>query len=451
MKQVKRRTLLVLLPVLLLVVGIGLFLVEYAMKGAHWAAFSANDTTHTAGRLSAGQILDRNGKVLYDAAGGSYAEDWITRIATLHAVGDPAGSIGTAARVQFADRMVGFDPIGGASGKGNKIYLTIDADLCELAYGLLAGHKGTVGVYNYDTGDILCMVSAPAFDPAWPPEIKDGDSQYEGVYLNRLLSASFTPGSVFKTVTTAAALERLSGVTERHFTCTGSYRMGDDVITCPKAHGELDLYGAFAVSCNCVYAQLTEELGGETLKNYCEKAGLLDSMDVSGVATAKGSFTVGAGYELGWSGVGQYEDRVNPCAMMTLMGAIAREGTAVTPRVLYRETAMSGLPHPVPASENGSGTFRASTCRTLKEMLANNVAQTYGQSNFGDLAVCAKSGTAEVAPDKSPHAWFTGFLDDARHPLAFVVLVENGGSGATVAGNIASQVLQRAVEKMDGK
>lgn len=451
MKQVKRRTFLVLIPVIALILGIGFFLAEYVVKGAHWAAFSANDTTHTEGRLSAGQILDRHGKLLYDAADGNYAEDWITRIATLHAVGDSRGSIGTSARVQFADRMVGFDPIGGADGKGNKIYLTIDADLNELAYGLLAGHRGTVGVYNYDTGDILCMVSAPAFDPAWPPEIREGDSQYEGVYLNRLLSAAFTPGSVFKTVTTAAALEELTGVLDRRFTCEGSYRMGDDVITCPKAHGELDLYGAFAVSCNCVYAQLTEEMGGETLRSYAEKAGLLRSIDVSGTATEQGSFTVGEGYELGWSGVGQYNDLVNPCAMMTLMGAIAREGTPVLPRALYRDTAMNGFPHPVPASENGSATFRADTCKTLKIMLANNVEQTYGQANFGTLKVCAKSGTAEVDPRKAPHAWFTGFLDDTRHPLAFVVLVENGGSGATVAGNIASQVLQRAVEKMDGK
>lgn len=450
MKQVTRRTLLVLLPVAILALGVVFFLAEYVVHGAAWAAFSANDTTHAQGRLTAGQILDRSGQVLYDAESGSYAEDWITRIATLHAVGDGSGNIGTAARSQYANRMVGFGPIIGAHGKGNKLYLTLDTEVCETAYSLLAGHKGVVGVYNYETGDVLCMVSAPSFDPAWPPEIRDGDSAYEGVYLNRLLSATFTPGSVFKTVTTAAALEKLDGITERTFTCEGSYRIGDDVITCPHVHGQQTLRDAFANSCNCVYAALAMELGGRTLRTYAGKAGLLSSMDISGVATAVGSFTVGESYELGWSGVGQYNDLVNPCAMMVMMGAIARDGTPVLPRVLYRETGLLGLPHIVPAALTGSAAFRRDTCRTLREMLRNNVEAGYGQSHFGDLTICAKSGTAEVAPGKAPHAWFNGFLDDPNHPLAFVVLVENGGSGATVAGNIASQVLQKAVERMDG-
>lgn len=110
---------------------------------------------------------------------------------------------------------------------------------------------------------------------------------------------------------------------------------------------------------------------------------------------------------------------------------------------------MNGMPHLVPGHSLANATFSKSTCRTLKEMMANNVSATYGQSNFGDLKICAKSGTAEVESGAQPHAWFAGFLDDADHPLSFVVLVENGGSGASVAGNIASQVLQQAVAKMD--
>ena len=67
--------------------------------------------------------------------------------------------------------------------------------------------------------------------------------------------------------------------------------------------------------------------------------------------------------------------------------------------------------------------------------------QTYGQSMFGSLAVCAKSGTAEAAPGQSPHAWFAGFVADEDLPLAFVVLVENGGGGNAVAGTVAGKVL----------
>jgi peptidoglycan glycosyltransferase len=78
------------------------------------------------------------------------------------------------------------------------------------------------------------------------------------------------------------------------------------------------------------------------------------------------------------------------------------------------------------------------------ELMRNNVIETYGQSKFGDLTVCAKSGTAEVGSDVSPHAWFTGFLTDSDYPYAFVVVVEHGGGGAKVAGGIAASVLLAA-------
>ena len=74
-------------------------------------------------------------------------------------------------------------------------------------------------------------------------------------------------------------------------------------------------------------------------------------------------------------------------------------------------------------------------------MMRNNVASQYGQAQFGDLAVCAKSGTAEVGGGQEPHAWFAGFLRNEDAPYAFVVLVENGGGGNAVAGTVAGKVL----------
>ena len=332
--------------------------------------------------------------------------------------------------------------VGTLSG-GHKVYLTIDADLSRTAWEALDGRKGVAAVYNYQTGDILCMVSNPSFDPADPPEISDGDSDYEGVYLNRLLSGLYTPGSVFKVVTTAAALEKLPGVEERTFTCDGSVTIGDQVITCPYAHGEMDLSDAFARSCNGVYAQLAVELGADVLQDYARQAGLLEGFSVSGIPTVSGLFTAGSGGDLGWSGVGQYEDMVNPCAMLALMGSIASDDRAATPRLLYRETGVLGLPAAIPAKEKRAAVFTAETRQTLRDMMAHNVQETYGQSRFGDLAVCAKSGTAEVS-DGAPHAWFVGFVDDNTLPLAFVVVVEHGGSGSDVAGSVAAQLLEQA-------
>lgn len=175
-----------------------------------------------------------------------------------------------------------------------------------------------MGVYNYKTGEVLCMVSAPTFDPADPPEIQDGDPRYEGVYLNRFLSSTFTPGSVFKTVTLTAALEQIPDLFQRTFTCTGSTVVGGETITCPFAHGEMDINDAFASSCNGVFAQLADELGAETITQYAKQAGLLDRYSVSGIPTAAGSVELDGATsgQLGWAGVGQYHDLVNPCALM---------------------------------------------------------------------------------------------------------------------------------------
>ncbi|MBQ0038683.1 MAG: penicillin-binding protein [Clostridiales bacterium] len=449
MKKVKTRTVMILLLVLLLAAGLILFCVRYVTCGAQWAAFSANDHVYTDGLLSSGQILDRTGTMLYDCTTDTYHEDSAVRRATLHAVGDEDNNISTSVRAALTDQLVGFNPLTGTSGGGHKLYLTLDADLCRTAYEELDGRKGTVGVYNYKTGEILCMVSTPAFDPADPPEISDDDDSYDGVYINRFLSATFTPGSVFKIITSAAALENIPDIMERSFHCDGSDTIGGETVTCTSYHGDMDFYGILANSCNCAYAQLAVELGGETIKQYAESAGLLRSHTVSGLTTAAGSYSIGTAAQVGWSGVGQDNDLVNPCAMMTLMGAIASDGTAVQPRLIAKETSMNGLTLFTQEEAPDETVWSAETCRTLRKMMANNVKQSYGQSNFGDLAICAKSGTAEVGEDVTPHSWFTGFLDDEQHPLAFVVMVENGGSGARVAGSIASAVLQQAVEQWE--
>ena len=244
-----------------------------------------------------------------------------------------------AERAILRQRLGGFDPLTGTSAGGHKVHLTIDAELNAAALEALNGRKGAVAVYNYRTGDVLCMVSSPTFDPADPPEIRDGDSRYDGVYLNRVLSSTFAPGSIFKLVTTAAALEQLDGTLDRHFTCTGRLELEGGTITCPYAHGEMDLYDALARSCNCAYAQLAVELGGDTLAQYAEKAGLTQGFSVSGISAAAGQFTVGQGADLGWSGVGQYDDLVNPCAFLRFLGSLAG-GKTVGPRLVYQETTM---------------------------------------------------------------------------------------------------------------
>lgn len=453
MKKLRGRTWFVLLFALLLVAGTCILLGMYVVQGRSWASFSANAHLYSNGRIATGSITDRNGVLLFDGETGSYAQDGEIRRATLHAVGDDYGNIVSGAKILFSQYMASYNPITGTGSQGNHIALTIDSELNRTAYEALDGRHGTVAVYNYKTGEVLCMVSSPTFDPedsqAVLEAINSGDPQYDTVYLNRFLSSSFTPGSIFKVVTTAAAIDRLDALEDFSYTCTGSLTVGGDDITCPSAHGTQDLAQALANSCNGAYAQLAIQLGGEVLEQYTKSAGLLDPVEVNGLSSARGSFTATEDTaSLGWSGVGQYTDLVNPCSELVLMGCIAGEGEAKSPTLLHSVTSSLGLPAAFLHTSNASIGWSGETCRQLKTLMRNNVTSHYDpdQSLFGDLAVCAKSGTAEVGTEDNPHAWFVGFVDDDANPYAFVVLVENGGSGSQVAGSIAADVLRQLTQ-----
>ena len=437
MKQLGYRALMVLCFVALLAGGTLLFCGRYVADGADWAASKVNSGVYENGRLRSGAVYDRSGVLLYDAASGAYAEDKTVRKATLHLVGDRVGNIASSALKSMADELVGFSPITGTASGGSDLTLTVDAGLCAAAYEALDGKKGAIALCNYKTGEILCSVSTPTFDPENPPDNVEGNSKYEGVYINRVFGGLYAPGSTFKIVTAAAALEQLPDVESRSFHCDGSLTVGDQKITCPYAHGDMDLAGAMAKSCNGVFAALAAELGSGTLQEYFDAAGLSAGMTVSDIRTAAGSFTAAESEgDTGWSGVGQYQDLVNPAGMLRLVSAIANGGKAPGLRL----TKASG--------ESFALAWEQSTCTRLKELLRSDVVNGYGQEQFGELAVCAKSGTAEVGEGKRPHAWFVGFVDDETLPLAFVVVVENGGSGAKVAGGAAAKLLAAAAKTL---
>lgn len=449
MKKIERRTLVCLVLALCLAAGMCVFLGKYLLQGGSWASSAFNRHLYnTDGQLSSGTVLDRDGDVLStvtDDGQRTYYDDADVRKATLHAVGDLQGNIGTGALNAFADKLTGYNLLNGAfgAGAGSDLYLTIDARYNYEAYKALGGHAGTVAVYNYKTGEILCMVSAPSYDPLNVPADIETNDRYKGAYINRFLSSTFTPGSVYKTVTLAAALEEIPDLEQRTWTCEGSVQIGDETIICSGTHGQQNIGDAFANSCNVVFAQIAAELGADTLKKYTEQAGLTDSYSVNGLPTAAGSFqwdgiTDG---QLGWAGVGQGQDQVNPCALMVYMGAIANGGKAAKPYLIEKTVSALGLPS-LPHFTGKTGQLVSpDTAQTLSDMMAENVQKTYGAGRFPNMDICAKSGTAEVGEGQTPHAWFAGFLRGEDTPYAFVVLVENGGGGSAVAGTVASRVL----------
>lgn len=452
MKKIEKRAFVCWILAFLLLAGLCLFTGLWFVKGGKWASSAFNRHLYNnAGILKSGTVLDRDGDVLTTAVDGqrTYYNDETVRKATLHVVGDLYGNIGTGALSAFADKLTGYNFLNGAyyGDQGGNLYLTIDARYNYIAYNALNGKKGVVAVYNYKTGEILCLVSAPSYDPLNVPSDIDTNERYDGAYINRFLSSTFVPGSVFKTVTAAAAIEELPDVFSRTFTCEGSAQVGDGVVTCPHAHGTMDFYEAMANSCNVAFAQLSVEIGADAMRNYTEKAGLTDSYSVNGLPTAKGSFSFDDGNtnQLGWAGVGQGNDLVNPCSMMVYMGAIANGGKAAVPRILLKSTTASGIPSSLQLTKKTGTLIAADTAETLSQMMRRNVEETYGADRFPNMTVCAKSGTAEVGGDADANAWFTGFLQDEEYPYAFVVLVENGGGGASVAGTVVSKVLDAMV------
>jgi len=434
---------------LCLAAGMCVFIGKYLLYGGSWASSAFNRHLYnTDGQLASGTVLDRDGDVLSTVTEDgkrTYYDNVDVRKATLHAVGDLQGNIGTGALNAFADQLTGYSLLNGAFGAdaGSDLYLTIDARYNYEAYQALGGHAGTVAVYNYKTGEILCMVSAPSYDPLNVPADIETNDRYKGAYINRFLSSTFTPGSIYKTVTLMAALEEIPDLAQRTWTCEGSVQIGEETIICSGTHGQQDIGDAFANSCNVAFAQIAAELGADTLQKYTEQAGLTDSYSVNGLPTASGTFqwdgiTDG---QLGWAGVGQGQDQVNPCAMMVYMGAIASGGKAAEPYLIEKSVSALGLPS-LPHFTRKTGRLIASdTAATMADMMAENVQKTYGASRFPNMDICAKSGTAEVGEGKTPHAWFTGFLRGEDTPYAFIVLVENGGGGSAVAGTVASRVL----------
>ena len=447
MKKIENRAFVCLVLALLLAVGMGFFLFRVVVQGGNWASAAFNRHLYNSqGQLIAETVLDRDGDVLSSVENGvrTYYDSDTVRKATLHAVGDLQGNIGTGALNAFADRLTGWNLVNGAFGadRGGELTLTIDARYNYEAYQALNGRSGTVAVYNYKTGEVLCMVSAPSYDPLRVPEDIETNDRWKGAYLNRFLSSVFTPGSVYKTVTLAAALENLPDIESRTWSCAGSVQVGEETIVCSGVHGEQDVAAAFANSCNAAFAGIAAELGTDVLRRYTEKAGLTASYRLDGIPSAKGSFdwdlTQG---RLGWAGVGQDKDLVNPCALMVYMGAIANGGRAAEPYLILKTQSALGLPSLPRWTRRTEELVSRSTAEKLAELMAGNVEKTYGKSRFPNMDLCAKSGTAEVGEGRAPHAWFSGFLQNEDAPYAFVVLVENGGGGSSAAGSVAARVL----------
>ncbi|MBQ6164308.1 MAG: penicillin-binding protein [Clostridia bacterium] len=440
----------------LFLVGAILVALTFVLHGDEYAMNSRNRHIYSGNVLiSGGRVLDKNGKVLTEVKNGErrYNDSARIRRATLHVLGE-SGYIAGGVLEKYSAELVGYNLITGvftAKEKGgNDVRLTLDAELCAEAYEAMDGRKGAVGVYNYKTGEIVCMISAPSYDVKNKPSDIDTNPAYDGAYLNKFIYGQYVPGSTFKTVTAACAAENIPDIFARKFYCSGQYDTGDGVVKCNDVHGELTFEQAYNRSCNAVFAQIANEVGAKKLENAAARMGVKSSFEISRLNTARGSVDLSktSHTDLGWAGIGQYTDTVNPCNMMMLAGAIANGGETRIPYFVDGVYSTEGALIKDEKNTQTQTLVNTTTASVLKQLMRSTVTDYYGERYFPDMKMAAKTGTAEVGGELSPHSWMFGFSLREDFPYAFSVIIENGGSGYYGAGEVASQVMRSL---FDGK
>ncbi|MGI6248039.1 MAG: penicillin-binding transpeptidase domain-containing protein [Acutalibacteraceae bacterium] len=436
-------------------IGVAILLASLYINGGTWASNRVNRHIYSSGRImSAGSIYTADGIVLAKSKEGKrvYAENKTLRLAALHAIGDDAGFIATGIHSVYRQELSGYSFVNGvyllkAYDKGSDIHLTLNSKACKTAYNAMGNYKGTVGVYNYKTGEILCMVSSPSFDiNNKPRNMKTGEGEkYEGVYLNRFLSGLYTPGSIIKVLTASAAIENNPNIYYETYECKGVLQTSTGTVSCPSVHGKVNFEKALNKSCNTAFAQIAIEMGKEKLSAEAEALGFNNNLSANRLNIQKSVWNLSAANErdLGWAAIGQYNTLVNPCHMLTLMGCIANGGQGVAPYLVDRiVTPAKVVTQRGPQAKNAAIVMDAAKAEKLAELMRSDVKNEYGDYSFPGLEMCGKTGTAEVGDGKAPHAWFVGFCRREDMPFAVVVILENAGSGYKNAVPVANKVLQ---------
>ncbi len=455
MKMTSRRSFVVLFLVVAVVAGLGFLGFKLAVNGENWATLRANEhLTEDGSFIAAGHITDRNGEILAKTENNEriYNDSERIRRSTLHIVGDTEGYISSGVQTAYKTQLIGYSKVTGLhslikNGRGNDVKLTLDSELCALAYDKLNGRKGVVAAYNYKTGELLCSVSSGNYDirnkPSAEEIAENKNGQYDGIYMNRLIDGLYTPGSTFKIVTAASAIENKADINAWEFICEGEITIDGVKVTCPHSHGKLSFKTAFSNSCNCAFAQLSAGLGKEKLTATANKFGFGENFSFGKGQTEKSRIDLSDAEkgDIAWAGVGQYTTLVNPYHMLTLVGSVANNGTAVLPYAVSTVATPEGrIIEEVTAGSRTS--ISPDVANQLKDMMRFTVEDNYGDWRFKGLEMCGKTGTAEISDEEEPHSWFVGFSENPSCPVAIVVVVENGGWGSSAALPIASAVME---------
>lgn len=358
----------------------------------------------------------------------------------------------------FVRRIV--DSITGRTPEGATIGTTIDPKAQAAAARALGNRTGGVVALDAETGAVLAMVTHPSYDPnpLSSTDIAAAGKAYEALLadpdrplINRASNEIYPPGSVFKLVTAAAALE--SGKqpetlipTPAQLTLPGTRTQLPNQTQCGDS--QQTLARALQLSCNTSFATIGIELGDDALRTQAEKFGWgYEFTDVGGVAAQFPADPDPAQTAL--SAIGQFDVASNPLHMAMVAAGIVNDGAVMRPYLVQtvRAADLTLLSTTKPAEL--SRAMSAPNAQELQAMMVNVVSQGTGtNARISGLTVGGKTGTAQTTPDRPPYAWFTSFAENDNRKIAVAVFVESANiprseiGGNVVAAPIAKSVMQ---------
>ncbi len=355
------------------------------------------------------------------------------------------------------------DSITGREPQGGNIITTLDAAAQEAAYDALGDNRGAVVALDPRTGAVLAMVSKPSFDPARlssfePAEIRayyaELDENPADPLLNRTISRTYPPGSTFKVVTAAAALSSGEVTTEtqipspreldlpqtsarlRNFGGTGC---GDESITLPEA---------MRISCNTAFGSLGLSLGDDRIREQAQAFGFGNDSLRAPTSVAMSVFPEDPDEpQTAQSAIGQFNVRATPLQMAMVAAGVANDGEVMRP-YLVREVQAPDLSRLDQADPQVlERAVDEDVAEQLTEMMELVVSKGSGvRAQIDGVRVAGKTGTAQHAEGRPPHAWFIGFAPADDPQVAVAVVVEDGGSlGSEATGGALSAPIARRV------
>lgn len=357
---------------------------------------------------------------------------------------------------------------------GSSVYLTIDTPFQVTVEQLLGQRRGAVVVMDAANGAIQAMATYPRFEPAAFTREVQADiwaslsANPERPLVNRATQGSYPPGSIFKIVSLAAALEGLKLDPELLFTCNGKWQgLGaqfEKECWLKSGHGQIKLIDALTQSCNVVFYEVGLALhrhDPELLPGWARTFGLGQLTYILGLHEE----SAGIIPDRAWmqttfnqplfdgdavnTGIGQGFTLVTPIQMARLLAAIGNGGQLVRPRLIERVVAVAGSESVNQADLTAKLPLSAQNLKLIQESLKaiTSGAQGTARHVFEGVAytVAGKTGTAESGQGE-PHAWFTGYAPADTPRVAIAVVVEQAGEGSKVAAPLFRQVLEAFFE-----